>query len=193
MGTRQIIPIFIRILVILEEVGQLRKIAYTLFGKRITNLGTQRAQGPRNANDVDTLLKDEGEWDMAIRYMVACLKIGVPIMVGVNHTFAYQRAAANPDKTTDHWLTVIGKGEDEIGKYFVYTDPGTTKKEKGTNSATNRLYQTKDPHIWRDESKNANSDAGNGSYTLVAVSLYDNHRGKSEFKVGNESFKRKDI
>jgi hypothetical protein len=153
--------------------------------------GKNRVEGPRNANDIDTLVKDECEWDMAIRYMIACLKIGVPVMVGVNHTFAYKNASANPDKTTDHWLTVIGKGEDEKGKYFSYTDPGTKNQNFGTNTENNRLYQTKDPHIWRDETKYAYADAGSGSYTLVAVSLYDKHRGKKEFKVGTEVFKRK--
>lgn len=152
--------------------------------------GTSRTDGKKNANDISTLEQDSGEWAMAIRYITACLDAGVPVMVGVNHTFAYSRAAGNNDKTTDHWLTIIGKGQDEDGKYFSYTDPGTSYEKTGTNTKLNRLYQTKDEHIWRDETKYANSDAGSGSYTLVAVTLYDKHRGKSEFKVGNESFKR---
>lgn len=156
--------------------------------------GTSRTEGKKNANDISTLNKDEGEWDMAIRYIVAALNAGVPVMVGVNHTFAYSRAAGNNDKSTDHWLTIIGKGEDKNGKYFSYTDPGTSRKSTGTNTEKNRLYQSKtDKHIWRDETKYANSDAGKGSYTLVAVTLYDNHRGKSSFKVGSETFKRKNI
>jgi hypothetical protein len=56
-----------------------------------------------------------------------------------------------------------------------------------------RLYQTEDPHVWRDETKNANADAGAGSYTLVAVTLYENHRNKPTFKVGSETFQRKNI
>ena len=97
------------------------------------------------------------------------------------------------DKSTDHWLTIIGKGEDEKGRYFIYTDPGTSVKDTGTSSQNNRLYQKEDKHIWRDDTKYANSDggAGKGSYTLVAVTLYDKHRGQSEFKVGSETFKRK--
>lgn len=155
--------------------------------------GTGRTQGKKGANDTGTLVRDDAEWEMAIRYITACLNSGVPAMVGVNHTFAYGRASANPDQSTDHWLTIIGKGEDERGKYFSYTDPGTSYKSTGTNTELNRLYQTDDPHIWRDESKYANSDgdAGAGSYTLVAVTLYDNHRNKEEFTVGSETFKRK--
>jgi GH24 family phage-related lysozyme (muramidase) len=152
--------------------------------------GTARTQGKAGGNDTSTLKKDEAEWDMGIRYINACLSAGVPAMIGVNHTFAYKKAAANNDNSTDHWLTIIGRGSDEKGKYFTYTDPGTKHKSVGTNTVGNRLYQTENPHIWRDDTKYANADSGKGSYTLVAVTLYDKHRGKSEFTVGNETFKR---
>lgn len=152
--------------------------------------GLSRKQGPRNGNNHSTLNKDEGEWEMAIRYITACIEAGVPVMVGVNHTFAYSRASGNNDKSTDHWLTVIGKGQDAKGKYFIYTDPGTGRKNVGTDSDGNRLYQKEDAHIWRDDKKYADSDAGNGSYTLVAVTLYDKHRGKPEFQVGSQTFTR---
>lgn len=152
--------------------------------------GVNRTQGKVGGNDISTLNKDEGEWSMAIRYINACLSAGVPAMVGVNHTFAYKKAASNNDNTTDHWLTIIGRGSDEKGKFFIYTDPGTKYKATGTSSENNRLYQTENLHIWRDETKYTNADSGKGSYTLVAVTLYDKHRGKSEFSVGGESFKR---
>lgn len=156
--------------------------------------GTSRKEGTKNANSTDTLEQDKGEWDMAIRYIIACVNVGVPIIVGVNHTFAYKRAAGNNDKSTDHWITIIGKGEDKDGRYFSYTDPGTKYKKVGTNTKLNRLYQDKTKnYIWRDDTKYANADSGNGSYTLVAVTLYDKHRGKSKFKVGSEIFERKNL
>ena len=128
---------------------------------------------------------------MAIRYIVACIQAGVPVLLALNHTFAYKNALGNSDKTTDHWVTGIGVGSDENGTYISYTDPGTTSKSVGVNTALNRLYQTDDPHIWRDETRYANADSGRGSYTLVGVTLYSAHRGKQRFKVGNQTFVRK--
>ena len=153
--------------------------------------GKNRKQGDRNANDVSTLDRDSEEWDMAIRYIFACIKAGVPVLLALNHTYAYKNALGNADQTTDHWVTGVGVGSDQIAPYISYTDPGTKHESIGTDTSLNRLYQTDDPHIWRDETKYAYADAGKGSYTLVGVTLYSAHRGKQRFKVGNETFVRK--
>lgn len=153
--------------------------------------GAKREEGDKSANDVTTLEKDGEEWDMAIRYAFACIKSGVPVLLALNHTYAYKNALGNNDKTTDHWAPAIGIGSDEKGNYISYTDPGTTRRHVGIDTELNRLYQTEDPHIWRDETKYANADAGSGSYTLVGITLYNEHRGKNEFKVGNQTFVRK--
>lgn len=153
--------------------------------------GTARKEGNRGVSDDSTLDRDSAEWDMAIRYIFACIRAGVPVLLALNHTYAYKKALGNSDKTTDHWVTGIGIGSDKNGTYISYSDPGTTRENVGTNTKLNRLYQTDDPHIWRDETKYANADSGRGSYTLVGVTLYSSHRGKQKFQVGNQTFVRK--
>lgn len=58
-------------------------------------------------------------------------------MVGVTHTFGLKYN----EKTTDHFVAIVGTGTDAKGKYYRFFDVGTVdaKRDKGTDFH-NRLY-----------------------------------------------------
>jgi hypothetical protein len=70
------------------------------------------------------------------------LLAGHPIIVGVDKKLGN---SPNSDKTTDHFVVIIGKGFDlQTGKtYYQFYDVGTKHNEKGT-SDNNRLYLQQD-------------------------------------------------
>ena len=63
-----------------------------------------------------------------------------PIIVGTDWKAG---DTGNHDKTTDHWIVIVGKGEDKNGVYYNYFDPQTSQNAVGTNSG-NKLYIQKD-------------------------------------------------
>lgn len=63
------------------------------------------------------------------------LENGWPVVVGVD----YKLEGAN-ESATDHFVIVVGRGEDEKGKYYIYMDVGRTMSSDGINYAKNRLY-----------------------------------------------------
>jgi hypothetical protein len=58
-----------------------------------------------------------------------------PIIVGVNHTFGN----TYNEGTTDHFLIIVGRGEENGRAYYTFFDVGTTRREAGTHPQ-NRLY-----------------------------------------------------
>jgi len=63
------------------------------------------------------------------------LKSGKPIIVGVNHTLGN----TYNEGTTDHFIVIMGSGQDNGKTYYRFFDVGTTFQSKGT-SPLNRLY-----------------------------------------------------
>jgi len=59
----------------------------------------------------------------------------IPIIVGTDHSLGH---TGNYDKTTDHWILIVGRKTDNKGVYFLFFDPQTGYKSIGT-SAENRL------------------------------------------------------
>ena len=51
------------------------------------------------------------------------LREGIPVLVGVHHTFKY----GYNEGTTDHFVIIIEKGYDENGLYYRFLDVGTRK------------------------------------------------------------------
>jgi hypothetical protein len=68
------------------------------------------------------------------------LERGVPITVGVDHSLDH---TGNYDKTTDHWILIVGRKADEKGIYYRYFDPQTEFEKIGTN-LDNKLYLQED-------------------------------------------------
>ncbi len=79
---------------------------------------------------------NEAEFNKAVDYIKSSLGNGIPVFVGVDD----REGAKNPDKTTDHFIVIVGMGYDEEnGNYFTAYDNSTGIEEAGT-SDQNRLY-----------------------------------------------------
>ena len=79
---------------------------------------------------------NEAEFNKAVDYIKSSLGNGIPVFVGVDD----REGAKNPDKTTDHFIVIVGMGYDEEnGNYFTAYDNATGIEEAGT-SDQNRLY-----------------------------------------------------
>lgn len=50
-----------------------------------------------------------------------------------------EKGSHNHDKTTDHFVILVGMGCDSIGKFFLFHDNATSDPDVGT-SDQNRLY-----------------------------------------------------
>lgn len=69
-----------------------------------------------------------------------------PIIVGVDWKAGH---TGNADKTTDHWIIIVGRGKDDTGVYYNYFDPQTSQKPIGTDDK-NKLYLQKDNSLKGD-------------------------------------------
>lgn len=70
-----------------------------------------------------------------VLYLKNAIKNKIPVLVGVDDA----PKAANTDKVTDHFVTIVGMGTDSAGKYFLFFDNSTGNVNVGTSSQ-NRLY-----------------------------------------------------
>ncbi|MCX7727517.1 MAG: C39 family peptidase, partial [Chitinispirillaceae bacterium] len=70
-----------------------------------------------------------------VEYLKEALRQGIPVIVGVDD----DSKRVNPDLTTEHFVTIVGMGEDEKGKYFLFYDNAVVDSEVGT-SGLNKLY-----------------------------------------------------
>jgi hypothetical protein len=52
---------------------------------------------------------------------------------------------SNDDMTTEHFVTIVGMGEDASGKYFIFYDNAVVDSDIGT-SIQNKLYCK--PSVW---------------------------------------------
>jgi hypothetical protein len=72
----------------------------------------------------------------AVDYITKSLLDGKPVMVGVDDADGHP---GNADKTTDHWIVIVGMDSDEKGNYFNFYDNATPNQKEGT-SLQNKLY-----------------------------------------------------
>ncbi len=101
---------------------------------RISNYGTpgQTIQVYKSSTGADhTAVKD------GIGYLIAALKRGIPVIVGVDD----RPESSNPqtDNTTDHFVVIVGMGTDAKGDYFTFYDNASGDRSQGTSSG-NKLY-----------------------------------------------------
>ncbi len=73
-----------------------------------------------------------------VEYIITKLQAGKPVIVGVDNRPGTP-SATNADGKTDHFVTIVGSGQDAQGKYFTFYDNATNLESKGT-SPLNRLY-----------------------------------------------------
>ena len=60
-----------------------------------------------------------------LAYLDSELEKGYPVLIGVNHT--YESGVKNFDKSSDHFVVIVGRGYDEQGLFYRYYEVGTGK------------------------------------------------------------------
>ncbi len=90
--------------------------------------------------------------DKAIKYIKSELESGRPVFIGVDDA---PNQKIN-EGTTDHFLVIVGMGNDKNGNYFQVYDNASGDVQDGTNSS-NKLYH--------DEKKNIVKGRTNTSYS----------------------------
>lgn len=73
-----------------------------------------------------------------INYIITKLQSGKPVIVGVDNRPGTPNAN-NPDGKTDHFVTIVGAGQDSQGIYLTFYDNASNLIVKGT-SVLNKLY-----------------------------------------------------
>lgn len=112
--------------------------------------------------------------ELALAYLDSYLDQGIPVEVGVDHTFNKKLGKSGSTKdtkgynegTTDHFIVIIGKGFEKGRRFYQFFDPGTKRKEKAT-STENKLYEIKDG-LWQGR----HAYIQNRTYTLTMVILF---------------------
>ena len=92
------------------------------------------------------LIFDENNVSVGIKYLNLSLDKGLPVVVGVNHTFEkYKKVNAGINElTTDHFVIIVGRGCDNGNIYYNFWDVGT--RHGKTNNY--KFYFDKDNHLY---------------------------------------------
>lgn len=65
-----------------------------------------------------------------LNYLKYALSNGIPVIVGVDN---FNGHPGNIDNTTDHFIVLVGMGQDNLGKYFLFYDNASGKASQGAN------------------------------------------------------------
>ncbi|MFL0063943.1 glycoside hydrolase family 19 protein, partial [Tenacibaculum maritimum] len=107
----------------------------------LTNYGLPASSG-KNINPIITASQKDSsvlkvlDFELGIKYLDQQLDNKKPIIVGLDDG---RNEKYNSDKTTEHFLVIVGKGCENGNKYYRYFDVGTKHLSKGTKE-TNRLF-----------------------------------------------------
>ncbi len=135
----------------------------------------------------DEWLLPHSQQQMAIEYIDEKMSAGIPVVVGVDHTYnrLLSIKAASPigngynEGTTDHFVTLVGVGKDEQGrKFYTYFEVGTA--QAAGYSAENKLVETSPGMFTRKE-------AGawkNQEYHISTVLIYKGDRSRFATEIG---------
>ncbi len=77
--------------------------------------------------------------DQAYHIINEELEAGNQLIVGLTYTDV-QEANKATDNTTDHFVTLVGRGMDDKGMYFEFFENATGQQSTGTDTKTNRFY-----------------------------------------------------
>ncbi|CAA0224040.1 conserved hypothetical protein [Tenacibaculum maritimum] len=89
------------------------------------------------------IILDDGT-KKAIEYLDQELEKGNPILVGVRHT--YFSTEYNYDNSTDHFVTVVGRGCENGKRFFRFYEVGTSYPDKGQHN-DNKLFVNEDSSV----------------------------------------------
>lgn len=81
------------------------------------------------------------QFEAGVEYLKTAMLDKTPVMVGID----VHSGSSSNDKATDHYVTIVGMGTDETGKYFSFYDNATSKTFPGTShyigaSDKNKIY-----------------------------------------------------
>ena len=107
--------------------------------------------------------------------IVKNLKQGLPVMVGV--MYDENKNTKNSNRATNHYINVVGMGNDIKGVYFSYYD-NYGGEEKGTNLKRNKFYYSVDIGAFID---NTNPPIGDDK-TYIMTEVRDNERKPEQSK-----------
>ena len=105
------------------------------------------------------------KYNQGIEVINYYLSKNAPIIVGVNTEWG---SPGNHDKTTDHFVVVVGSGIDNHGNYYRFFDPGSFNISAGT-SVNNKLYYDKNNTLYQGESQYHLNHKRHKQYTLTWV------------------------
>lgn len=91
----------------------------------------------------------------------------MPVLVGLHYRFGYQ---GNSDRTTDHFVLIMGRGYDDSKKqyYYVYVETGhEQKKAHWALSENNRLYYDEQNGTFTGKKQSKRNDI----YTVVQIRM----------------------
>ena len=105
------------------------------------------------------------ETSNAVQYIHNALEQNIPVLAGVDDS---PGNPGNHDKTTDHYIVIVGQGNDENGNYFNFYDNATSNIEDGTSENNKLYYDSKSGKI---TGKSQNNYARNcpRDYTLTHI------------------------
>ena len=102
--------------------------------------------GPRDKGNMIPYTEKGGvdmeQTNKAIEYIHKQLDEGIPVFIGVDEGITQDIN----NGTTDHYLVIVGQGNDDNGNYFLVYDNATAFQEYGT-SCENKLYQQSDGRL----------------------------------------------
>jgi len=88
---------------------------------------------------------------------------GNSIIAAVDYT-SNQKHNKNTDNTTDHFITIVGRGNDDAGEFFTFYENATSTQKTGTDVSTNKLYIQGDGTL-----KGSTSWSKNATFTVTQV------------------------
>ena len=92
------------------------------------------------SNQDEYMQIDTQSFQAGLAYLDSELEKGYPIVVGVDHSYAYKGKGYNNDLTTDHFVVIVGRKYDDKGElYYLFYEVGTNHEYKGTSN-DNKLY-----------------------------------------------------
>jgi predicted chitinase len=100
------------------------------------------------------------DFDLGIIYLDSQLENNKPVIVGLDDG---RNKKYNTDKTTEHFLVIVGKGCDEGKVFYRFFDVGTAHLSKGTN-VNNKLYVDNDKKMIQGDHPD-----GTKIYTIAQV------------------------
>lgn len=100
-------------------------------------------------------------------YLVYALRKKIPVIIGIDN----HKGSSNPntDKTTDHFVVVVGIGNDFKGNYIQFYDNASGDADQGTNYLNRLYFDSKSNKFIGNSQTNYAIDNNLNPYTLTMI------------------------